>query len=86
LIAELVLLGIACFFWIGLRQWQNLNSVRRQYAWMVPTSLLIELAGVYYVVIVAHFGEVGWLFVVTGLGGGLGTMFFTWLHYRRKRD
>lgn len=84
MIVHYFLIGLACFLWIGLRQWQNINSVHKKYAWMVPTSLLIELAGVYYVVTVARSGDVWWLFVVTGIGGGLGTMFFTWLAHRGK--
>lgn len=85
MILHLVLVFVACFVWIGLRQLQNLQSVRQKYWMMVPTSLMIEAAGVYYVVTVAHMIDAWWLFVVTGLGGGTGTMFFTWLAHRGKK-
>lgn len=82
---HLFLVGVASFVWVGLRNLQTLHAVSKRFAWMVPTSILIELAGVYYVVTVAAMGHFWWLFLVTGFGAGTGTVFVTWLHHRGRK-
>lgn len=71
----------ASFAFVGLKSIQQLNVVRRAYPLIVPTSFLMAGCEVYVVATVAREGF-GWLVFWVGLGGGLGSLIATWLHYK----
>lgn len=71
----------ASFVFVGLKSIQQLNVVRKQYWWIVPTSFAMAMCEVYVVATVAAQGW-GWLVFWVGLGGGLGSLSATWTHWR----
>lgn len=73
---------LASFVFIALKSWQQLNVVKRNYVWIVPTSLAMAACEVYVIATVASNGGFGWLVLAVGFGGGLGSLFATWLHHR----
>ncbi len=75
---------VASYVFIALKSWQQLNVMKRNYAWIVPTSLAMAACEVYVIASVAQQGF-GLLVFVVGLGGGLGSLSATWLHHRYIR-
>ena len=71
----------ASFFFVALKSWQQLNVVKRQYGWIVPTSMLMALCEVYVVANVAKYGF-GWIVLWIGLGSGFGSLTATYIHWR----
>ena len=71
----------ASFVFIALKSWQQLNVVRRQYWWIVPTSMAMAACEVYVIANAARYGF-GWLVFWVGLGGGLGSLCATYVHWR----
>lgn len=70
---------LSSFFFVGLKSIQQLNVVHKNYAWIVPTSMLMAACEVFVVATVAKNG-IGWIALVIGLGSGLGSLGATWLH------
>jgi hypothetical protein len=71
----------ASFFFIALKSWQQLNVVRRAYWWILPTSMAMAACEVYVIANAARYGF-GWLVFWVGLGGGLGSLCATYVHWR----
>lgn len=71
----------ASFVFIGLKSWQQLNVVRRAYWWILPTSMAMAACEVYVIANAAKYGF-GWLVFWVGLGGGLGSLCATYVHWR----
>jgi hypothetical protein len=71
----------ASFGFIALKSWQQLNVVRKAYWWIVPTSMLMAVCEVYVIANVAQYGW-GWLVFWVGLGGGLGSLSATLVHWK----
>jgi len=74
----------ASFFFIALKSWQQLNVVRRAYWWILPTSMAMAACEVYVIANAARYGF-GWLVFWVGLGGGLGSLCATYIHWRFVR-
>lgn len=85
MIGKLILVFFASLAFVGLKASQNLVVVAAKYWAIMPLSLMIEVAGVYYIASVAHLGFDWRLILASGLGAGVGCMIATWFHYRRKR-
>lgn len=71
----------ASYVFIALKSWQQLNVVKRAYWWILPTSMAMAVCEVYVIATVAQDGF-GWLVFWVGLGGGLGSICATFLHFR----
>ena len=74
------LLFCSSFLFIGLKSMQQLNVVKKQYAWIVPTSILMAFTEVY---VIATTAKNGWniqLVLAIGVGSGLGSLTATYLH------
>lgn len=70
---------ISSFCFVGLKSFQQLNVVHKQYMLVLPTSMLMALCEVYVIATVAKSGF-GWLAVVIGVGAGLGCMTSMYVH------
>lgn len=75
---------VASFFFIALKSFQQLNVVRRAYRWIMPTSFLMAACEVYVIANVAKYGF-GPLVFWVGLGGGLGSLAATYLHFSKVK-
>jgi hypothetical protein len=69
------------FIFIGLKSWQQLNVVHKKFWWIVPTSMSMAICEVFIIASAAKNGW-GWIVLPIGLGGGLGSLSSTWLHYK----
>lgn len=72
---------LATFVFVFLKAIQQLNVVRSNYVWIVPTSFAMAVCEVYTVVVAADRGW-GLIVVPIGLGGGLGCVLAVYLHGR----
>jgi len=78
-IATMLMAFASMFLFVLLRSFQQLNVVRGEYAWVLPTSLCIANCEVYVMWRAASSGW-GWVVIPLGLGAGLGSMAGMWLH------
>lgn len=68
------------FIYIFLKATQQIHVIRKEYPWIVPTSVGMGLCEVSMVLLVVRADSL-WMGVCTGLAGGLGCMTAMW----RKR-
>ena len=71
---------ISSFVFIALKSAQQLHVVFKHYYLILPTSMLMAICEVYVISTTAHNGW-GWIVLPIGLGGGLGSLFSTWMHH-----
>mgnify|MGYP003461028496 CR=1 FL=1 len=76
-----LLVFISSFSYIFLKSFQQGNVTHRQYKWILPTSMCMAILEVFMVSTLAKHG-IGWLVIVVGLGGGLGSISATYLHFK----
>lgn len=74
------------FLFIALKSWQQLNVVKKQYAWIIPTSMLMAFVEVYIIAITARNGWNIYLVLAVGVGSGLGSLCATFLHTKLFKD
>lgn len=77
-----LILFTASFVFIALKSTQQLNVMKRNYWFILPTSLLMAACGVLEITMVSTIGLGFDTVVPIGLGGGLGSIVATWLHGR----
>lgn len=80
----LALAFASSFSFVFLKAFQQLNVVRGQYLWVMPTSMAMAACEVYTVVAASQQGF-GWVILPIGLGGGLGAMLAMYFHSRWSR-
>lgn len=73
---------VSSFIFVFLKAFQQLNVVRGDYLWVMPTSLAMAACEVYVVALAAARGW-GWVVLPIGIGAGLGAMSAMWLHKRK---
>lgn len=73
MIDGLITAGVS-FVYVGLRSFQQLNVVHRQYLKVLPTSFAMAAADVYLIALIASRGWNLYLVALYGLGAGLGAM------------
>lgn len=84
LVYLLVFLSSYCF--IFLKSFQQLHVVKKQYTWIVPTSMLMAFVEVFVVATTAKNGwEMGLVFFI-GIGSGTGSLSATWLHSKYFKE
>lgn len=71
----------ASFLFVGLRSFQQINVIKRKYAWIIPTSYVMAAVEVILIQQMAH-NSWGWIVFFIGSGAGLGSVSATWLHER----
>lgn len=76
---------ISAFVFVFLKAFQQLNVVRGEYLWVLPTSMAMAACEVYVVVASATRGW-GWIILPIGVGSGLGAMAAMWLHSKARRS
>lgn len=81
-----LLIFLSSFFFIFLKSFQQLNVVKKQYWWIVPTSMLMAFVEVFVVATTAKNGWQWMLVILIGLGSGLGSLSATWLHSRHFKE
>lgn len=70
---------LTSFLNIGLRSFQQLNTVHKRYLWIVPTSMVMAACEALILLSYVHNGW-GWIVLAIGLGGGLGSCAGIYLH------
>lgn len=81
-----LLVFLSSYVFIFLKSFQQLHVVKKQYAWIVPTSMLMAFVEVYVVATTAKNGwEIALVFLI-GLGSGLGSLSATYLHTKRFKE
>jgi len=81
----LLLVFLSSFTYVGLKSWQQSNVAARKYFWILPTSLCMAVLEVYCVATMSKQG-LGWIVLVIGAGGGLGSICATYAHHRLTKD
>lgn len=81
-----LLVFVSSYFFIFLKSLQQLHVVKKQYAWIVPTSMLMAFVEVFVVATTAKNGWQWMLVILIGLGSGLGSLSATWLHNRHFKE
>jgi len=76
---------ISSFCFVGMKSFQQLNVVHKQYLLVMPTSMLMALCEVYVIATVAKSGF-GWLAFFVGLGAGLGCMTSMYFHGKLTKN
>jgi len=76
----------ASFMFIFLKVMQTLNSVFKQYIWIVPTSMLIAFAECFVVVNLAQHGYHLSIVLAVGFGSGTGALSASVLHRMIFKD
>jgi len=71
---------LASFGFIFLKVMQTLNSVFKQYVWIVPTSMLIAVVECYVIVNLAQHGYTLPIVLTVGFGSGTGALSASLLH------
>jgi hypothetical protein len=79
-VLSLMLAFGASVMFVFLKVMQSLNSVFKNYIWIVPTSMLIAFAEVYVIANVARTGYYFPLVLCIGIGSGLGALSASVLH------
>jgi hypothetical protein len=77
-----MLVFLSSYIFIGLKSLQQLHVVKKQYAWIVPTSMAMAFVEVYVVATTAKNGWEWLLVFLIGLGSGLGSLSATYFHSR----
>lgn len=80
--APLVGVFLTSALYIGLKSFQQLNVVHRQYRWIVPLSIMMAACEAIIVVAQTEQGVYLPTIMAVGLGGGVGSCIGTWLHTR----
>ena len=75
-----LLIFLSSFGFIFLKSFQQLNVVKKQYWWIVPTSVIMAGAEVYVITTSARNGWDWWLVLLIGFGSGFGSLSATYLH------
>lgn len=75
-----LLVFLSSFVFIGLKSLQQLHVVKKQYAWIVPTSMAMAFVEVYVVATTAKNGWEWFLVLLIGLGSGCGSLTATFMH------
>lgn len=70
---------LTSFLNIGLRSFQQLNTVHRKYTWILPTSMLMACCEALILLSYVHNGW-GWIVLAIGVGGGSGSCCSIFLH------
>lgn len=68
---DMLLAATIVFFYVGLRAFQQLNVVHRNYKLVIPTSIFMSVGDVAMILIVVK-ADTLWLGVSNGIAGGLG--------------
>jgi hypothetical protein len=72
---------LSSFIYIFTKSFQQNNVTHRQYAWILPTSMIMATLEVFTVSVLSKHG-LGILVLFVGTGGGLGSMAATYLHHK----
>lgn len=76
------------FIYIFVKAFQQLNVMKAEYMWMVPTSVIMAACEV-FIIGTAALSQQWWIFLPIGVGGGTGCMLSVYVHSKlkeRKRD
>lgn len=76
-----IMAGLASFFYVGFRSFQQINVIKRKYSWIIPTSYVMAAIEVLLIQQMAH-NDWGVIVLFIGTGAGLGSVTATWLHER----
>lgn len=77
---------LSSYIFIFLKSFQQLHVVKKQYTWIVPTSMMMAFVEVYVVATTAKNGWQWMLVVLIGFGSGLGSLCATWLHTKHFKE
>lgn len=75
-----LLIFLSSFGFIFLKSFQQLNVVKKQYWWIVPTSVIMAFVEVFVIATTARNGWQWALVILIGVGSGMGSLLATWVH------
>lgn len=76
---------LVSFLYIFVKAFQQLNVMKTEYAWMVPTSLVMAACEV-FIIGTAATTQQWWIFIPIGLGGGIGCMASVYMHSKMRKN
>jgi len=81
-----IIIGIASFFYVFLRAFQQLNVVKSRFTLIIPTSYLMSFTDVFVIFTVAS-SETPWILAgVMGTGAWIGAISAVLIHKRIKNN